>query len=354
MTDHAPGAQALQVQGQVCASMGAPFSGALLARAAEDLHAGGPTVSLMAPWEDHDPQTQLKLATPLRWLGALHDLALSGDEPALTDAYPALGRPGDERAAWDAARIAMSRDPARLAAFMTHEPQTNEVRRSACLIGGFLTIAQSTGLPLRIFELGASAGLNLGFDRYYYDLGTAGGWGAAEAKVRLDTDWRGVAPPLHAPLRVVDRVACDRKPISLADAASRRRLKAYIWADQFDRLTRLDAAIDEAVGAGVRVEAEDAVEFTLNRVKPREGTDSVLFHSVFWQYLPLDRQSALSAEVAAIGATASASAPFAWLRMEPGEKRLTDMEVRLTVWPGAETRRLARCHPHGAWVEWEG
>ena len=33
---------------------------------------------------------------------------------------------------------------------MAHEPQTNEVRRSACLLPGFLTIAAETGLPLRL------------------------------------------------------------------------------------------------------------------------------------------------------------------------------------------------------------
>jgi hypothetical protein len=40
--------------------------------------------------------------------------------------------------------------------------------------------------------------------------------------------------------------------------------------------------------------------------------------------------------------------------MEPGAQSRAEMEVRLTLWPGEETRRLARCHPHGAWVEWEG
>ncbi len=353
MSDPSAVAQAFRLQSRFCIQSGAPFCGALLERAAADVEAGGPTRALMAPWAEAPLETQFKQATPLRWLGALHDLALSGDDPAFSATYPCDGG-GDADAAWIRARIAMREYPERLAAFMAHEPQTNEVRRSVCLIGGFLEVARVTGLPLRVFELGASAGLNQGFDRFRYDLGAAGAWGDPAARVILDTDWRGAPPPLGAPLTVVDRAACDRAPIDLGNAAARRRLKAYVWADQADRLARLDAVMAETIGAGVSVEMRDAVDFTSARVDPRPGTASVLFHSVFWQYMPEASQTVLALAIADVGARASAAAPFAWLRMEPAPATTADMEVRLTLWPGGEDRLLAKCHPHGAWVAWEG
>ena len=46
-------------------------------------------------------------------------------------------------------------------------------------------MAKETGLPLRTFELGASAGLNLYWDRYAYQLGGAGVWGDATSPVKL-------------------------------------------------------------------------------------------------------------------------------------------------------------------------
>ena len=50
------------------------------------------------------------------------------------------------------------------------------------------------------------------------------------------------------------------------------------------------------------------------------------------------------------GAAATAVAPLAWLRMEG--RNYEHCEVRLRSGPSGEDRLLARCHYHGAWVEW--
>ena len=308
----------------------------------------------MARWSEGGARAVLTDAVALRLLGALHDLALSGDDAALTAAYPTANRAGDPGAAWEAALRAISDRNNDLARFLDHEPQTNEVRRSACLLPGFLTVAHETDLPMRIFEIGASAGLNQLWYLYDYALGEAARWGSVTSPVHIPTEWRGSPPPLDAPIEVVERAACDRKPVDLGDAAARRRLRAYVWADQLDRLERLDAAIAVARAAGTVVESADAAEWTRRRVAPHSGAVTVLFHSVFWQYMPPETQAELAATIADIGARATSDAPFAWLRMEPPPTDMTIMELRLTLWPGGEDRRLATVHAHGAWVSWEG
>lgn len=345
--------QSFKIQAAVCGRMGSPFSEAIIKEAARDIEGGGLTQALVARWRDTSTRSAIEDAVPLRLLGALHDLALSGDFVALKTAYPSAETGGDAEAAWAAALAAMSTDGERLSRFMDHEPQTNEVRRSACLMPGFLTLASEAPGPLRLFEIGASAGLNQLWDRYVYDLGEGRTWGPPESPVRIPTEWRGAPPPTAAGIIVTERSACDRKPVNLDNAIARRRLRAYVWADQRDRLERLDAAIAVARAAGTTVEAADAVDWTRRHVEPRAGAVTVLFHSVFWQYMPADSQAALTDVIAAIGAKATDDAPFAWLRMEPKPDDMATMELRLGLWPRGADRRLATVHPHGAWVEWQ-
>ena len=347
--EHPDIVRALRLQAGACANMGSPLSAALLGRAAEDWLAGGPARALLAPWADQGLKPLFEAAVPLRLLAAWRELALCGADPAVAAAYARL----DAEAIWAAVLPAMTTHCDRLAAFMTHEPQTNEVRRSIALLGGFLEVAAATGLPLRVFEVAASAGLNLSWDRYRYGL--AGGvWGDADAKVRIDTDWSGPAPPLDAPVRVIERAACDRRPTDLADPDQRRRLMAYIWADQPERLARIEAAIDVAVAGGVQVEAADALDWVRARVRPQAAAATVLYHSVFWTYMSPAQQAALTAAIEGLGAQATADAPFAWLRMEPKPNDISTMDVRLTVWPGGQEQLLGESHPHAAWVRWAG
>ncbi|CAN5562964.1 DUF2332 domain-containing protein [soil metagenome] len=343
--------RSLRLQAAGCRNLGSPFHGDLLEHAADDLEAGGPIAALLAPWANADLRKLFDDAMPLRLLGGLHDLVLSGDEPALAATYPKPGRLADAATAWIAARAALIRHHDRIAAFMTHEPQTNEVRRSACLAPGFLTLAAKTGLPIRAFEVAASAGLNLNWDKYRYQFGDSA-WGDPGARVVMDTEWTGGPPPVDAKIEVIERAACDRRPGDLTDPVQRRRLLAYIWPDQFERLDRIRAAIDLALSLEVTVEAADAVAWTARVAAPQAGAVTVLYHSVFWQYMPPESQAALARTIADHGAAATPQAPFAWLRMEPPPDHMTNMEVRLTLWPGGEDRVLANVHPHGAWVKW--
>ena len=118
-------------------------------------------------------------------------------------------------------------------------------------------------------------------------------------------------------------------------------------------MARFEAAADLAVRNTVVVESAVAVDWTRSRAAPRAGQATVVYHSVFWQYMPPESQAALQAANAAHGAAATAAAPLAWLRMEPLLNDLTRLQLQLTLWPGGEERLLAEVHPHGAKVEWQ-
>jgi hypothetical protein len=62
-------------------------------------------------------------------------------------------------------------------------------------------------------------------------------------------------------------------------------------------------------------------------------------------------QAAGEALLRAAGASATAAAPLAWLRLE-GDDEDRGAGLRLAVWPGGAGRLLARGDFHGRWIEW--
>lgn len=288
-------------------------------------------------------------ALPLRAAGALHFLARSGEAPLLARAYPP--NETDETALEDAIHAAIADHDAFLTSFLDSPPQTNEAARSAVILGGALIVARETGLPLRTYEIGASAGLNLHFDRYSYELGSAR-WGDAAADVRLSCAWSGAAPSLDAPLRVIDRAGCDIKPLDPRNRADRERLLAYVWPDQAERLTRMERALAHAARRGERVASAEAADWLERRLSAsRTDCVRVLLHTIVWQYLPSQTKARLSSLIESTGAAATCDSPFAWLRME-ADGDPASAAVTLTIWPDGRERRLGRADFHGRWAEW--
>jgi len=339
---------AFREQVRWCDQLGSPFNARLLEWLADDWLAGGPMRALIPEWTAGPPGQDL---VPLRLAGGLHALALSGRHPELTALYPPAASGFDAEALAPLLQRLLIDEAGHLRHYLASAPQTNEVMRSAVLIGGYAAIAQATGLPLALCEIGASAGLNLLWDRFHYRLG-AQAWGDAASPVQISSDWRGAPPALPARFAVADRRGNDLLPVDLLDPAAVLRLRAYVWPDQAARAARLQGAIALAQRELPAVDAGDAAAWVETQLAaPREGVATVLVHSVVWQYLPPATRERIEAALAAAATRASREAPLAWLRMEfstPG----APAELRLTLWPDGRERTLATAHPHGEWVEW--
>ncbi|HEX8803317.1 MAG TPA: DUF2332 domain-containing protein [Acidimicrobiales bacterium] len=333
-------------QRDACERSGSALYGRLLDAVSDDVAAGGPCADLLVPHAG-DP---VGTALALRFLGAVHWLVLGGEAPALAAHYPSAGgSPGPGLVADFLATVDAQR--AAIAARLPLGVQTNEVGRSATLVGGYAEVARrSGGLPLRVLELGASAGLNLRWDRFFYDTGRAT-LGDPGSGVRFVGAWTGTPPPLDAaPVRVVERAGCDRSPVDPTTVDGRRTLRSYVWPDQRDRLARLDAALEVAARLPARVDAADLGAWVEERLAvPVLGVATVVVHSIVWQYVGPDTRRRLRGALARAGAAATAGAPLAWLRMEPAGPVA---DLRLTWWPGGEEEVLGVSDYQGPPVRW--
>lgn len=334
-------ASRLRTQAEHCANGGSPLYAGLLERAAADVEAGGPVARLLRGHEG-DPSDSV---LPLRMMGAVHRRVLEGHLPEL-EPYFTQGAATEEEA-WRAFRSALADDEEALRQLLDRPVQTNEVGRCVCLLPGFLTVAAATGLPLRLLELGASAGLNLRWDRYRYES-NGFHWGDPAARVRLEFDLTGPAPQA-AEVDVVERRGCDRRPLDPLSEEGRLTLLSFVWADQPQRLQRLRAALEVATELPLTVERAAAPDWIAERLtERREGVATVVFHSIVMQYLSREEREEFKRQLLQAAQAASESSPLAWLRMEPAGERA---EVRLTRWPGGEDLSLAQASYHGDVLE---
>jgi hypothetical protein len=330
----------LRWQAEMCGKIGSPLYAELLERAAEDVEAGGPVAEPLRGHED-DPQLSV---LGLRLMGAVNRLVLAGREPVLAGAYA----DGDPTRAWEALRDVVSRNGTELRRLVELPVQTNEVGRCNALFFGFMAVAGKTGMPLRLLEVGASAGLNLRWDRYRYAAGDFS-WGPTDSPVRLELELESDPPDLPPSVEIGARHGCDASPVNPTTEGGRLTLLAYIWPDQAERIARMQAALKVASELPVEVDREPAASWTRRMLsEPTPGQATVLYHSIVMQYLSDEERGVFSDNVQAAGKRATADAPLAWLRMEPGGERA---DVHLTTWPSGETRHLARVGYHGSPVE---
>jgi hypothetical protein len=314
----------------------------LMAGLADGLAPGDPVSDAVLGWTG-DPSPRAT-SLPLRLAGGLHALVLSGQDPELAAAYACPDADPTK-----AALAAIRRHPATLLSWLASPPQTNEVRRSAVLIAAAHWLTARFGLPLVLSELGASAGLNLLWDRYALSL-PGQTFGPDSPALTLAPDWTGPLPPADPPVVTARRGVDLAPPDPVTD---RLRLLAYIWADQPDRIARTEAALDLAAQARPAVDRGDAGDWLETRLATRcDGAVHLVYHTVAWQYFPPSTRARALAALDRSGSGAGPTAPLARLGME-ADGTEPGAALTLTLWPGKEVIDLGRADFHGRWVRWE-
>ena len=340
---------------RACAREGGPVIATMMRGLAKDMRSGGVTADVVAHFDGIPTEALLSL----RLACGLHRAALDGRAPALRPFLPSVGGafdPARDEAALEAATVAtVPEERGVLEDYLQGFPQTNDVGRSVGLMCGFLQVAAETGMPLDLMEIGTSAGLNLCFDKFRFQLGDHA-WGDPASGVLLTPRWEGPPPRLDARLSIRRRTGADLSPIDVCEPGTPLRLASYIWPDQPERARRLLAAIDIARRTERRLDRASADEWlTKHLPEATPGVARVVFNSAMWSYMPGAVQDAVTAAIEDAGARATAETPLAWVSLEPGvDVHPPSCEIALTSWPGGQRRVLGLAHTHGYWVRWTG
>jgi hypothetical protein len=294
---------------------------------------------------------------PNMLLGAVHYLLLKGARHPLGHFYASVGQrisgpepAGEVTSAFRDFCLAHASEIA--AVLTTRRVQTNEVGRSACLMPALNHVASLGNAPLALIEIGASAGLNLTCDRYHYDYGDLGVAGDPASPVRLRCEViGGYRPPVEAMPAIGFRAGCDVNVVDVRNADERLWLRALIWPEHHERAANLEAAMEVARLEPPLILEGDGVDLlpSLLDMTPADLTVCV-FHSFVFNQMPAER----IAHFYDLLAEHSRRRPIFDLSFEHRRGALGNPTIELARCVRGEWRRavLARCHPHGATIEW--
>ena len=295
---------------------------------------------------------------PNMLFGAVQYLLLRGAEHPLAAHYPIVsGKPRPMAPAAPAFRDFCRTHAAEVAELVrTRRTQTNVVRRCTCLVPALSIVSrEARGRPLHLIDLGASAGLNLNFDRYGVRYTRAGrevlGWGDAGAVVQLEAELRGNAlPGLEPEIAVGARIGVELDPVDALDPEALLWLRALIWPEHLERHQRLVDAAEELRVHPVRLLEGDAAEVLPHLLAAAPDDEALTVYTTVALYqFPRATRDGLEATLL----DASRRRPVWRVALEG----LDTMELTLTRYrdgSAAPTELLATASPHGWWLEWAG
>ena len=336
--------------------------GNVFARFAEEASSGGcPLYTALAEGVSDDTRV-LDIASSARrppvpnlLFAAVHYLLLRGAAHALSSFYASLTP--DPNPAVDSYPyfhdFCMAHDSKLRHLMSTRLVQTNEVARCSYLRPAFAFIAdEMQGRPLSLVDVGASAGLNLLWDRYAYDYKGHGLAGDRNSSVRIAVEIRGDnRPPIpHDSPSVAFRIGVDLNPVDVTNPDSALWLRALVWPGHVRRADQIQAAMSLASNnppALVAGNALNVLPAILGGVPPQ--TALCIFHNhALNQFSQEDRrlfsvvvdECSKDREVYLLSAEGRRGQNF--VNLDLARIRNGDRSVR----------ELAKVAPHGKWLEW--
>ena len=292
---------------------------------------------------------------PNLFMAAVHWLLMRGCEHPVSAYYPDLTpgpvEPGDPYPSFRS--FCLNQREEITALISVRLVQTNVVRRCAVLLPAFAeAIGEARERRLSLVAIGASAGLNLFWDRYAYSYSDGRRWGDGGSSVQLSSVVRGEGrPPLPTSIPDVGfRLGLDLNPVDIRDPDAVAWLKALVWPERREEALILDNAIELAQDNPPHLLTGDALEL-LSEVLRGIPPDSTLclYHSHMLNQLSPQARGRFEEIIDQHGAVRDLN-----LISLEGRAGGHHSAIELTQYQSGSktTRHLADCDSHGNWIQW--
>ena len=334
-------------QAEICASLGSGFMFHLCKGLGEHLDKSTQIGKRVLEWQG-DPQPKGD-ALALRLAGGLHAIVRRAEFPSLLQYYDHPKSAADAGFINEILALISLKDE-ELLTWLDNAPQTNEVARSSIIFAGLSVIAEQYKMPISLFELGASGGLNLQVAEFGYEF-AGEKFGVQNSGLNLAPKWEGTLPP-HSNINIISKRGCDLNPLSVEKPKDCEKLISYLWPDQRSRIERVNAAIKIARNSPPVLDKADAADWVENEfvTAKNDGVVKVLFHTIAQNYFPQSVKDRIQTAMKTAANQATKENPVAWLAFEfEGDG---DPKLILKTWPDGTSQILATADPHVHSVKW--
>jgi hypothetical protein len=298
-------------------------------------------------------------------LCAAHFLAMDEPDSEMAAYFPLLAdQPRPPQTAFPVFRqFCLARRDRLIRILASRQLQMTFPGRAAFLIPAFARVAAETGEPFSLVEIGCSAGVNLLFDRYSYDIGgTRLGDPAAPVQLRCEMRGRPAPLPDHLP-RIATRIGIDLDPIDVGDPAERRWADALLFPEWIERRQTLRAALDLRAGYPLEVIKGDALSVLPDLLARLSGPLCVLDSHCMYQW-PMEARDALDRLLCEASLTRTihfvaqeqvGNLPRGFVQREwdLSQAKRTDLFHTVYAEGRGTTTILGQNDGFGAWMEWE-
>jgi hypothetical protein len=263
---------------------------------------GSPPYAVLCRAGAEDPEVLalaaggLEPASPVHLFTSAHFLLLGGIDHPLARFFATLTPdPAPPGEVWPEFRHFCFEYEVEIRQLLTNKPvQMTYAYRCRTLLPPMCIVAEEAGEPLNIVEIGCSAGVLLGFDKYAYELREGEHVGDPASPVHLKGELHG-GPPLRIP-QIGSRTGIDLNVIDPNREEDRRWMIATCYPELLDDQRQLSDAMDIIAATDIAFHQGDALEI-LPKVLAASADPLCVYHSACLFYWNQDQKDELDRQL---------------------------------------------------------